>query len=61
MNTQDSMEQVVKMVKENEEVIDLILATGDIAQDASLDAYKNFISVMNELNAPFRWFPRKPR
>ena len=57
MNTQDSMEHVVKMVKENEEVIDLILATGDIAQDASLDAYKNFISVMNELNAPFRWIP----
>ena len=57
MNTQDSMDHVVKILKENEQEIDLILATGDIAQDASIDTYKNFISTMEGLNAPFRWIP----
>ncbi|NKB34778.1 MAG: 3',5'-cyclic-AMP phosphodiesterase [Pseudomonadales bacterium] len=57
MNTQDSMDHVVKIVRENEEKIDFILATGDIAQDASLDAYQNFIKAMGDLSAPFRWIP----
>ena len=39
INTQDSMDHVVKSVQKNEEQIDFILATGDIAQDASLEAH----------------------
>lgn len=57
MNTQDSMDHVVNIVKENEGKIDLVLATGDIAQDASLDAYKSFIKAMERLGSPFRWIP----
>jgi len=57
MNTQDSMDHVVNIVKENESQIDFILATGDIAQDASLDAYNAFIKAMENFTAPFRWIP----
>jgi len=57
MNTQDSMNHVVKILKEQEKEVDFILATGDIAQDASLDAYKNFMNAIEALNAPFRWIP----
>ena len=57
MNTHNSFEQVLKVVKEKEDVIDLILATGDIAQDVSEAAYKEFTQNIEQLNAPFRWIP----
>ena len=41
MNTQDSLQHVIDMASANEERVDLILATGDIAQDASVPAYQN--------------------
>lgn len=57
MNTADSLNHVVKMVAHYEEPIDLILATGDIAQDASVAAYENFLEAITPLNAPCRWIP----
>ena len=57
MNTHHSFELVLKTVKEHEPAIDLILATGDIAQDATPEAYKNFASNITDLKAPFRWIP----
>ena len=57
MNTLDSLNQVVKMVAHYEEAIDLILATGDIAQDASIAAYERFLEVIATLNTPCRWIP----
>jgi Icc protein len=57
MNTHDSLARVVDLVKEKEQHIDYILATGDIAQDASLQAYQHFIGSMAELQAPCSWIP----
>lgn len=57
MNTLDSLNHVVKIVQHNEEEIDLILATGDIAQDASIVAYEKFLEAIKPLNAPCRWIP----
>ncbi len=57
MNTHNSFEQVLNVVKEREESIDLVLATGDIAQDASEAAYKIFADNIAELKAPYRWIP----
>ena len=57
MNTQDSLNHVIDLVKIKESTIDLILATGDIAQDASFDAYNNFSKAISELGAPYRWIP----
>jgi len=57
MNTQDSFRKVLDLVKTNEKEIDLILATGDIAQDASEDAYGYFMTAVGETGVPFRWIP----
>lgn len=57
MNTHESLDYVVDLVKGNEARIDFILATGDIAQDASPSAYEHFIKTMAELDAPFSWIP----
>ena len=57
MNTHNSFEKVLDTVKGRKKSIDLILATGDIAQDASEAAYKHFASNIEELDAPFRWIP----
>ena len=40
-----------------EDSIDLILATGDIAQDASVEAYLRFGDAMQPFQAPFYWIP----
>lgn len=57
LNTQDSFEKVVDLISAKENAIDLILATGDIAQDASTEAYLRFGDAMQCFNAPFYWIP----
>jgi 3',5'-cyclic-AMP phosphodiesterase len=57
MNTKHSLDRVIEVMSSNEKNIDLILATGDIAQDASQTAYERFISRISELNIPFHWIP----
>lgn len=57
MNTHDTLGHVMELVKSNESEIDLVLATGDIAQDASEKAYTNFLEIIASLNTPFRWIP----
>lgn len=57
MNTSETLGHVLELIKENEKESDLILATGDIAQDASDKAYGNFLSTISTLNTPFRWIP----
>ncbi len=57
MNTQCSFEHVVSLIADQEADSDLILATGDIAQDGSPSAYVNFIQTMSRLQTPFRWLP----
>jgi len=57
MNCQEGLEDVIELVKEHEETIDCVLCTGDIAQDASQDAYNRFAAHINELDAPQLWIP----
>lgn len=57
MNTGKSFDSVLDLVDKQEEEIDLILATGDIAQDSTVTAYRQFIEGMARLEAPFRWIP----
>ncbi|MEX0617870.1 MAG: 3',5'-cyclic-AMP phosphodiesterase [Pseudohongiellaceae bacterium] len=57
MNTLESLERVLEMIRENESRIDLVLATGDIAQDATEAAYRLFHTTISTLKAPFRWIP----
>jgi len=57
MNCQEGLEDVIELVKEHEEELDCILCTGDIAQDASREAYSRFASHIEELGAPHLWIP----
>lgn len=57
MNTHDSLALVIELVQEKEDRIDYVLATGDIAQDASPEAYEHFINAMSAIDAPFSWIP----
>ena len=57
MNTNETLGHVLELVKANEDGIDLVLATGDITQDASEQSYVNFLKIVASLNSPFRWIP----
>lgn len=57
MNCQEGLEDVIELVKEHEEKIDCVLCTGDIAQDASLNAYNRFATHINELKTKQLWIP----
>jgi Icc protein len=57
INTHGSLSAVLDTVTRNENDIDLILATGDIAQDASPSSYQHFLKYMERFDAPVRWVP----
>ncbi len=55
MNTQKGLDHILDRIQAEQDHIDLVLATGDIAQDGSVEAYRRFIQLMQPLNAPMRW------
>jgi len=55
MNTQYSLDLVMDRIEAERDRIDLILATGDIAQDGSVEAYRRFIHDVDRFKAPIRW------
>jgi len=57
MNTQDSFEYVLRLVAQNEAHVDAFVITGDIAQDASKQAYLRFDACMKRFSAPYYWIP----
>ncbi len=58
INTAGSLEAVLRAVKAQGRDFDLILVTGDIAQDYSEGAYRNFARIMHEaFPQPVFWLP----
>jgi len=57
MNTRDSLNAVLSEVDKLHAEPDYVLATGDLAQDASSDAYQYFKSRMSHFTCPVSWFP----
>jgi len=57
LNTQDSFERVLALIAAREKDIQLIVATGDISQDASPEAYTRFCEAMKAFAVPFLWLP----
>lgn len=57
MNTYDSLQQVIRQVQLCGSHIDLLLATGDISQDGSQQAYQHFLNSVSVINAPMYWVP----
>lgn len=55
--TRASLQAVVELVRSEQPQVKLILATGDIAQDASVAAYQQFADQVAEIGAPMRWLP----
>ena len=57
MNTLNSLNRVLDFICRNERQIDCLIATGDIAQDSSLNAYKNFMLAIRKLKVSCFWIP----
>ncbi len=58
MNPDESLVDVLNLINAQESDIDLILATGDIANDASLAAYQRFYTTVSDyLLPPMVWLP----
>jgi Icc protein len=58
MNPDDSLVDVLMLVNEQQDDINLIVSTGDIANDASLAAYQRFYTTVSDhLLAPMVWVP----
>ena len=58
MNPDESLIDVLTLVNQQHPHIDLLLATGDIANHASASAYQRFYSTATQyIQAPFAWLP----
>lgn len=57
MKTRDSLRAVVDLVLSEQGPIDLVLATGDLSQDGTVESYQAFRQASDRLDAPKRWLP----
>ncbi|NBF07464.1 3',5'-cyclic-AMP phosphodiesterase [Pseudomonas sp. Fl4BN1] len=57
MNTADSLQRVIDLVLAQQPQIDLMLATGDLSQDGTLESYQRFRQLTRQIRAPGRWLP----
>jgi len=57
MTTRDSLTAVVDRVLAEQPQIDLVLATGDLSQDGTVESYQAFRQQSERLDAPKRWLP----
>lgn len=57
MNTRDSLAAVLDRVLAEQPTIDLVLATGDLSQDGSVESYEAFRLASGRISAPARWIP----
>lgn len=57
MTTRDSLTAAVDLVVAEQPDIDLVLATGDLSQDGTVESYQAFRKASDRLKAPVRWLP----
>ncbi|MDX5629512.1 MULTISPECIES: 3',5'-cyclic-AMP phosphodiesterase [unclassified Brenneria] len=57
VNTYHSYHAVLDAIQAQQHAFDLIVATGDLAQDHSLEAYRHFSRGIRQLSAPCVWLP----
>lgn len=55
MNTQDSLNHVLALISDEQPAIAAILASGDLAQDASMDAYQRLYQCLSPFQRPIFW------
>ncbi len=56
LKTADSLARVVEQVLAEQQHIDLVVASGDISQDGSVESYRRFEQLTAPIKAPMRWF-----
>ncbi|RMF19875.1 MAG: 3',5'-cyclic-AMP phosphodiesterase [Gammaproteobacteria bacterium] len=56
MNTRQSLTEVLKLVRSRARHPDMVLASGDIAQDHSREAYEAFADLLDGLEDSLYWF-----
>ncbi|MCF5598173.1 3',5'-cyclic-AMP phosphodiesterase [Pseudomonas syringae] len=56
MSTRASLEKVVDRVLAEQPQVDLVVASGDISQDGSVESYEAFRRTSARIHAPVRWF-----
>ena len=57
LNTNYSLQQILKVVKGLQHQLDIILLTGDLAQDASAGAYQSLIQLFSGISVPVYFVP----
>ncbi|MDY7567748.1 3',5'-cyclic-AMP phosphodiesterase [Pseudomonas sp. RTC3] len=57
MSTFESLNKVIECVLAEQSQIDLLIASGDLSQDGSLESYQAFRQASGRIQAPARWFP----
>lgn len=57
LDTDFSLQHVLKLVRSERKVIDLVLGTGDISDHGSETAYHRALDYFGELKAPVMWLP----
>ena len=57
MQTEDSLQRVIELVRREQPRIDLLVASGDVSQDGSDESYARFRQLCAPLAAPLRWIP----
>lgn len=55
MNCEEGMQDVLAMIRREEEEVAAVLCTGDISQDNSLESYSRFQQAVATLGAPQYW------
>lgn len=56
MNTRSSLDAVLHLIKQNHSTPNIVLATGDLAQDGSVEAYRCFEEKVKVFDCPVYWF-----
>ncbi|MCP5162603.1 MAG: 3',5'-cyclic-AMP phosphodiesterase [Hahellaceae bacterium] len=56
MNTRNSLDAVLDLVKTHHGAPDAVIASGDLAQDGSIEAYECFQAKMAQFSCPVYWF-----
>jgi Icc protein len=57
MKTRDGLAAVVDLVLQEQQNIDVVLATGDLSQDGTVESYQAFRDASERIDAPKRWLP----
>lgn len=56
MNTRSSLDAVLDLIQQNHSKPNAVLATGDLAQDGSVEAYRSFEEKVKVFDCPVYWF-----